>query len=184
VTDQTLPEVPKPASIQQLNLGYNVEQDRMLLRVGMSDDSELVLWLTYRIARQLWQLLNHDVHLPTATSIKAEALPSDALEQFNKEVQTAETLKKMDFATKYQARKEKRSEEALLVTGLKVSGDTIKHLELVCLQNVAVNISLGTELVLGLCQMLQVAVKQAGWDLGAALAIMPVAKMEETKVVH
>lgn len=184
MTDQTLPETPKQASIQQLNLGYNIDQDRMLLRVGMSDDSELVLWLTYRIARQLWQLLNQDVHLPTATSIKAEAIPGDAVEQFNKEVQTAEALKKMDFATKYQARKEKRSEEVLLAIGLKVSGDAVKHLEVICLQNVTVNVSLGKELVLGLCQMLQVAVKQAGWDLGAALVVMPAPKTDEIKVVH
>jgi hypothetical protein len=32
--------------------------------------------------------------------------------------------------------------------------------------------------------MLQVAAKQAGWDLGATLAIMPVPKIEETKVLH
>jgi hypothetical protein len=185
VTDQTLPEAPKPqASIQQLNLGYNLEQDRMLLRVGMSDDSELVLWLTYRITRQLWQLLNEDACIPTATSINSEAMPADAVEQFNKEAEAAEALKKMDFSTQYQPRKEKRNEEVLLVTALKMTGDHIKHLEVICLKNVTVNVSLGKELILGTCQMLQVAAKQAGWDLGATLAIMPVPKIEETKVLH
>lgn len=185
MTDQPLPEAPKPhASIQQLNLSYNIEQDRMLLRVGMNDDSELVLWLTYRIARQLWQLLNHDAHLPTATSIRPEVTPSQAVEQFNKELQSAETLKKMDFATQYQPRKEKRSEEFLLATGLKISGNKVKNLQVICLNNLTVSMSLGPELVLGLCQMLQAAVKQSGWDLGVAAVTMPIPKIDETKVVH
>lgn len=185
MTDQTLPETPKPqASIQQLNLGYNIEQDRMLLRVGMSDDSEFVLWLTYRICRQLWQLLNQNVHLPTATSIKAEAMPSQAVEQFNKELQTAETLKKMDFATQYQPRKEKRTEEALLAIGLNISGEKIKNLQVICLNNLTVDMVLGPELLLGLCQMIQAAVKKSGWDLGEIVATMPAAKSDETKVLH
>jgi len=185
VTDQTLSDPPVPqASIQQLNLGYNIEQDRLLLRVGMSDDTELVLWLTYRIARQLWQMLNQDANVPTATSIKPESMPSDAVEQFNKEIQAAEALKKMDFSTQYQPRKEKRSQEALLVIDIKLSGDQVKQLLVVCLKNITVNISLGQELVLGTCQMLQAAARQAAWDLGAVTTAMPVPKTDETKVVH
>lgn len=185
MTDQTLPETPKSqATIQQLNLGYNIEQDRMLLRVGLSDDSELVLWLTYRICKQLWQLLNVDTHLPTATSIKPQALPGEAVEQFNKELKTAETLKKMDFATQYQPRKEKRSEEALLAIGLKISGGRVKNLQVICLNNLTVGMNLGPELVLGLCQMIQAGVKQSGWDLGAAPAALPVTELDEAKVVH
>lgn len=185
MTDQTLSDPPVPqASIQQLNLGYNIEQDRLLVRVGMSDDTELVLWLSYRIARQLWQMLNQDANVPTATSIKPESMPSDAVEQFNKEIQAAEALKKMDFATQYQPRKEKRSQQALLVIDIKLSGDQVKQLLVVCLKNITVNISLGQELVLGICQMLQAAARQATWDLCAVTTAMPVPKTDETKVVH
>ena len=41
------------AAIQQINLGYNTEQDRLLLRVGLADNSELLVWLTNRITKQL-----------------------------------------------------------------------------------------------------------------------------------
>lgn len=37
---------PVEAAIQQVNLGYNRDQDRLLLKVGLSDNSELVVWLT------------------------------------------------------------------------------------------------------------------------------------------
>ena len=111
MTDQTVSEVQKPeATIQQFNLGYNAQQDRLLLRVGLSDDTELVLWITYRIAKQMWQLLNSDTYLPTADSIQPDVLPADAVAQFKQEAQTTETLNKMDFATKYQPRKEMRND--------------------------------------------------------------------------
>jgi hypothetical protein len=34
--------------IQQINLSNLTEQDRMLFKVGLSDNNELLVWLTYR----------------------------------------------------------------------------------------------------------------------------------------
>ena len=193
MTDQTAPAAPKPeATIQQINISYNAEQDRLLLRVGLSDDTELLLWLTYRIARQLWQLLNGETHLPTADSIHADALPGKAVEQFKQEAQAAETLKKMDFATKYQPRKGVRNEGALLAIKLELSGDHIKHLDILCLEGVSVGVNLPLALVLAVCNLLQIAVTKAGWSLGAKTVLQPIINTDETfagiadknKVVH
>ena len=68
--------------ILQLNLSYIANQDRILLRVGLSDNSELVVWLSYRITRMIWQLLNSEAHLPSANSIQADTPPSQAVQQF------------------------------------------------------------------------------------------------------
>ena len=180
MTDQTVPEVQKPeVSIQQLNLGYNVQQDRLLLRVGLSDDIELVLWITNRIARQLWQLLNGETYLPTASSIQADALPADAMEQFKQEAQAVENLKKMDFATKYQPRKEMLNDGALLAIQLKLSGDHIKHLDVVCLEGVTVGLNLPQPLILALCNMLQLSVRESGWNIGAKLMPQPAINIDE-----
>ena len=65
--------------IQQLNLSYIADQDRLLLRVGLSDNSELTVWLTYRITRMIWQLLNVEAHLPSASSIQAGTPPQRQL---------------------------------------------------------------------------------------------------------
>ncbi len=183
MTDQTVaaPQTPE-VSIQQLNLGYNVQQDRLLLRVGLSDDSELLLWLTYRIARQLWQLLSGETHLPTADSIQADVPVANAVEQFKLEAQATEALKKMDFATKYQPRKEIRNDGALLAVDLKLSDGNIKHLDVVCLEGVTVGMNLPPPLVLALCNMLQLSVRESGWNIGAKVTPQPLMNAEEPSV--
>jgi hypothetical protein len=52
LTEEKKPAEKTPeAGIQQLNLSYDKVQDRLLFRVGMSDNTELALWLTYRFSR-------------------------------------------------------------------------------------------------------------------------------------
>ncbi len=165
---------PKPdAAIQQLNLGYNAEQDRLLLRVGLSDDSELLVWLTNRITKQLWQLLTGETHLPTATSIQAEIAPQQAVEQFKQEVQATEALEKMDFVTEYQPRKEVVNNGAMLAISLMLVtvGQKPPTLEIPCIEGITVRMNLTQELILAMCNMLQLSSKEAGWNIGAPLAL-------------
>ena len=186
MTEQATPTSKNnEATIQQLNIGYNAEQDRLLLRIGLSDDSELVVWLTYRVARQMWQLLNKQAHLPTATSIKPDVPLASAVEQFNKEVKSTETLKKMDFETQYQPRKQKVMNDTLLAVEIKFIGEQQKQLEILCQGGVSVKVNFGDQLILALCNMLQMAAKQASWDMGVAV-VMPAtsAAVTETKTLH
>lgn len=181
MTDQTVPEPQKPeVTIQQLNLGYNAQQDRLLLRVGLSDDTELVLWMTYRIARQMWQLLSGETYLPTADSIQADVPAANAVEQFKLEAQATEALKKMDFATKYQPRKEIRNDGALLAIDLKLSGGNIKHLDVMCLEGVTVGMNLPPALVLALCNMLQLSVRESGWNIGTKVMPQPTGNLDDS----
>lgn len=164
--------VNKPdAAIQQINLGYNLEQDRLLLRVGLSDNSELLVWLTNRITKQLWQLLTGETHLPTATSIQVETPPEKAVAQFKQEVQATETLEKMDFVTEYQPRKEVLNNGAMLAISLKLVsvGQRLPTLEIPCLEGITVRMNLTQELILALCNMLQLSSKEAGWDIGSPM---------------
>jgi hypothetical protein len=181
LNDQTLAAPQKPeVTIQQLNLGYNAQQDRLLLRVGLSDDTELVLWITYRIAKQLWQLLNGETNLPTADSIQPDASPVNAVAQFEQEAQAVENLKKMDFATKYQPRKEMLNDGALLATQLKLSGDNIKHLDVICLEGVTVGLNLPQPLILALCNMLQLSVRESGWNIGTKVMPQPIGNLDDS----
>jgi hypothetical protein len=170
LTEQAPAALDKPeAAIQQINLSYSAEQDRLLLRVGLADNSELLVWLTYRITKQLWQLLNGETHLPTATSIQAETPPQQAVEQFKQEMQVAETLQKMDFATEYQPRKAVVNDGAMLAINLVLISHEGKPptLEIPCLEGVTVRMNLTQELILALCNMLQLSSKEAVWDIGA-----------------
>jgi hypothetical protein len=158
------------AAIQQINLSYSVEQDRLLLRVGLADNSELLVWLTNRITRQLWQLLNGEANIPTATSIQLEASPEHAVEQFKQEIQVAETLQKMDFATEYQPRKEVVNDGAMLVTSVLLESFEGKPstLEMPCIEGMSVRMNLTRELILALSNMLQLSAKEAAWDIGVS----------------
>lgn len=178
------------AVIQQINLGYNAEQDRLLFRVGLSDNTELLVWLTSRITQMLWSLLTGEAHLPTATSIQAETPPEQAVEQFKQEMQAADALQKMDFKTEYQPRPEVRNDGAMLaINALLIRVDNKPlSLELPCLEGISVRMNLNPELTLALCNMLQLATKEAGWAIGTAMAApvqTPIAvQLDDKKVLH
>ena len=171
MTAQAPPATNKPeAAIQQINLGYNTEQDRLLLRVGLADNSELLVWLTNRITKQLWQLLNGESNLPTATSIQADTPPEKAVAQFKQEIQTSAALQQMDFETEYQPRKEVVNNGAMLAISLVLVAyqEKIPTLEIPCLEGVTVRMNLTQELILALCNMLQLSTKEAGWNISAS----------------
>ena len=180
------------AAIQQINLGYNVQQDRLLLKVGLADNSELLVWLTYRITKQLWQMLNGETHLPTATSIKIETPPQQAVALFKQELQVAETMRKMDFATAYQPRTDIVNDSTMLAIAVLIIHHENKpsSLEMPCLEGINVRMNLTQELILALCNMLQLSAKEAEWDLGAALLtnerLLPTAELsaEAKKILH
>lgn len=178
------------AAIQQINLGYNAEQDRLLFRVGLSDNTELLVWLTSRITQLLWSLLTGEVHLPTADSIQAEMPLQKAVEQFKQEMLAADALQKMDFKTEYQPRSEVRNDGAMLALNALLIHVENKQpsLELPCLEGVTVRINLNPDLTLAMCNMLQIATKEAGWVINASISAplqSPMAiQMDEKKVLH
>lgn len=185
IIDQT-----KEAAIQQVNLGYNAEQDRLLFKIGLSDDTELLVWLTNRIAIMIWQLLNNETSLPSATSIDSNAAPQQAVAQFKQELQSAQTLEKLDFKTEYQPRQTMRNDGVLLATNaITVATENKKiTLEMPCLEGVTVRINLNQELILAICNMLQLACKEAGWQLSIGLKSpnkTPIVVINnESKVLH
>jgi hypothetical protein len=182
-------EIKMPESvIQQINLSYNTEQDRLLLRVGLADDTELLVWLTYRITKALRQLLNGETHMPTATSIQIQTPPQQAVAKFKQEAETVETLQKMDFVTAYQPRKEVVQNAAMLATSVMLVEVTDKPpvLEMPCVEGVNVRINLTPELILALTNMLQLSSKEAAWDIGAhvktdmQITVLPDAAVKNT----
>jgi hypothetical protein len=190
MTEKSALEAKPEAAIQQINLGYNAEQDRLLLRVGLADNSELLVWLTYRITKQLWLLLNGETNLPTATSIQIEMPPEKAVAQFKQEMQAVETLQKMDFATEYQPRKEVVNDGAMLAISLVLTSYQEKPptLEIPCLEGIVVRMNLTQELILALCNMLQLSSKEAAWDIGSPVKTQLSAPVqvdaEVKKVLH
>lgn len=155
--------------IQQLNLSYSPEQDRLLFRVGLHDNSELQVWLTFRVTRQIWQLLSGRTAFPTANSIQQDAAPQQALEQFQQEAEAVEALQKMDFSSAYQPREKVQNDGPMLAVkaSLNDANPVAPVLILSFIEGIAVNMNLNKEMVLAICNMLQMAAKDAGWSIGA-----------------
>lgn len=157
-------------AIQQLNLGYHQVQDRLLFRVGLSDDTELALWLTHRMARLMWQLLNNEAHLPQPQQAEATASPEAAVLAFKQEAQAVETLQALDFETAYTPRQEVMQQGPSLVTELTLikPEHASALLEMHCEDGLNVALNLNQDSVLAICNMLQLTTKDAAWDIGAS----------------
>ena len=191
MTNQITASPASEAAIQQINLSYDVAQDRLLLRVGLNDNSELLVWLTQRMSNTLWQLLNTETALPTATSIARNASPQTAVAQFEQEAKVSESLEKMDFSSEYQPRKTVRNDQIMLATSVMMMtySNKLPSLELPCLEGVTIRMNLTSELILALCSMLQRTTRESGWQFSTALPNVGAVNVqveitEDKKVLH
>ncbi len=158
-------------AVQQLNLSYSPEQDRLLLKVGLSDETEILLWLTQRIARMIWQLLSTESHLPYVEAnqtAKSNLPPTQAVQQFEQEIQAVKTLQKLDFSTAYQPRKEALHPGGMLIKEVhlvKVHATGQQAMEMQSVDGFNMRLNLTQETILAICNMLQLSVKEASWQL-------------------
>lgn len=183
-------------AVQQLNLSYSQEQDRLLLKVGLSDQTEILLWLTQRVARIIWQLLSAESHLPAAVVSQASSAniaPQQAVQQFKQEVKAVETLQKLDFETAYQPRKEALQAGGTLIKEVQLlQADVSTHLntqalEMQSVDGVNLRLNLTSETVVAICNMLQLSTKEAGWTLSAsasATASIAITSTDQKQVLH
>jgi len=183
-------------AVQQLNLSYSQEQDRLLLKVGLSDQTEILLWLTQRIARMIWQLLSAESHLPAAVINQAEQpnlAPQRVVQQFKQEVKAVETLQKLDFETAYQPRKEALHPGGMLLKEVQLhkqetTGQAVTQaLEMQSVDGFHVRLNLTGETIVAICNMLQLSAKEASWTLSPAAnapASIAMTSNDKKQVLH
>lgn len=155
-------------AIQQLHLSYSGHQDRMLLKVSLADEGELNAWLTRRIVKTLWSLLQENELSPTHESM---SMPVDEFfEQFNHEA--GPLLEGIDFSGQENMMppmlEAEEHEPPVLITACKlVQVDHLESmLELYSQAGEAYSIALTAEINHALSSMLQLATQEAAWDLG------------------
>ncbi|MFD0913370.1 hypothetical protein [Methylophilus luteus] len=164
-------------SIQQINLAYDSHQDRLLMKASLSSGQEIRVWITYRIARQIFTVLNREAHLPvTAAGLGSAAFldntqsPTEATRQFEQEAEAVEDLQALDFETAYQQPASSISDQELLAVEARFVSinEQLNNMQLACAGGMNVNMGLNKELVLAISRMLMIASKDAGWVLAAA----------------
>lgn len=164
----------KQAAIEQINLGFNEQQDRLLLKLGLADKTEISVWITRRICRAIWALLHGTNTVLTPNLAVGGDVPNtlagskdQAIQSFEREVAEQKVMENMDFKSEYIADRQMRTEEPLLAiqcVTITIEGHA-PHLELQCLGGQGVKIALNKELVHAITSMMQLATREAGWDL-------------------
>ena len=92
------------SAIQQINLGYHDKEDRLLLRLGLADQTEVVVWLTRRVCHALWSLLEQMKSPPVDMTPAVPATDkSQALASFTREIAEQQAISNMNFQSEYES---------------------------------------------------------------------------------
>jgi hypothetical protein len=172
----------KNAVIQQLNIGYNAPEDRLLLKIGMSDDAELSVWLTRRLVKTLWQLLQ-DTNVVAAVAPDVDSPQAQELMQsFTKE----SAAQQLDFSEEYKKRSPVNDDELFLAQDcvLVKTGNGAPALELVCTNGQTLKVVLNQDLSLALINMLQMVTKEAAWDFAFSGQLSLLSPVTANTVLH
>lgn len=161
------------SGIEQINLGFNDQEDRLLLKLGLIDKTEIAVWITRRICKTMWALLQgaQVTLLPSVTMASPPAITPDSktevMESFAREVAEQKAIEHMDFKSEYVTNRQNLTDEPMLAIQCTVisAEEQLPHLELQCKNGQAVKIALSNELVHAMTNMMQLATREAGWDL-------------------
>ena len=163
------------SAIEQINLGFNDQEDRLLLKLGLVDKTEVTVWITRRICKAMWSLLqgvNGNLSSVTTTQSPTPAIATpgnknQAIENFALEVAEQKKLDNMDFQSEYIAGRDTLTEVPMLAVQCVIvtNENTPPHLEFQCTNGQAVKIVLNNELIYAVTNMMLLATREAGWDL-------------------
>lgn len=172
----------KNASIQQINIAYNAVEDRLLLKIGFSDDAEIAVWLTRRLVKGLWQLLQDD-ELVSPVSITVE--PSLVAPTMTKTDKT-NVPQKLDFTSEYKQRQTVNMGDVLLAKDCHILKSTNQKstLELLCANGQAIKLALTQDLTIALTNMLQLVSKETAWELPLSVHTPVMSSIQTSSALH
>lgn len=159
------------AQIQQIQLRFNAEEDRLLLRLGTDDNCEYRFWLTRRYVRLLWPVLRQLLgSAAAAASAAADEAATQAVVSFRHE----QAVQEADFATPFQESGHHLpiGEAPMLLCHLQLKSGTdgAAILALYPQQGQGVEIAMSEPLLHGFCRLLADAVATADWDIDCSIA--------------
>ena len=167
-----------PAVIEQLILAFDAEQDRLLFKVGLSDNTELAIWITRRIAKSISAWLQgsqeevgssmHAVVMNAQGGLDAVSGKLMSASSITSEALMKTSTQNLDFSTQYQSNRSARLVAPMLAIACKVLTDNVKQfvLEFSAKDGINAQIAFNAELKTAFGNMLQLASKEAAWDIG------------------
>ena len=186
-----------PAIIEQLNLAFDIEQDRLLFKVGLSDNTELAIWITRRIAKSIYTWLQGsqaevDASLQVVVMNAQGGLdPVAGAKLMPASTITPEALMKtstpnLDFSTQYQANRRSRLAAPMLAIACHVLADNETQfvLEFSAKDGTNAQVSFNADLKIAFGNMLQLASKEAVWDVGVQSSHFVSPPVSSSQVLH
>ena len=168
--------------IRQLSIRYNVDHDRILVRINTSAGDEVQMWLTRRLVLGLWPLLNRVVidHMAIPADAKTDgfvdlAAMEPGTRKMLADMRQQEAVQSSDFVTPYRndATNRPLGDSPLLVTEVNLtpqgSGLMLMNFKEVLTEPASTRgfqLDLPAELVFAIMQLLSQALQQAQWQTG------------------
>jgi hypothetical protein len=186
----------QPAVIEQLNLSFDTEQDRLLFKVGLSDNSELAIWITRRIAKSI-SVWMQDSQVPADPSMQVLVMNAQGgLDAVGTKLISASTIspealiktstQNLDFSSQYQSNRTSRLAIPMLAIACKVLTDNETQfvLEFSAKDGINAQIAFNVELKIAFGNMLQLASKEAAWDIGVQSSHLVSPSVTSSQVIH
>ena len=186
----------QPAVIEQLNLAFDLEQDRMLLKVGLSDNTELAIWITRRIAKSISAWLQGSQAAVDASMQVLVMNAQGGLDEVGAKIMSASAItpealiktstQNLDFSAQYQPNRKSRLAEPMLAIACKVLTDNATQfvVEFSAKDGINAQIAFNAELKIAFGNMLQLASKEAVWDIGVQASHFIPPAVTSSQVLH
>jgi len=168
------------SALNQITASYSVEEDRIMLRISTSDQTEFRLWLTRRFIHVLWQALLTIVS--NDDSINSDLTPKikDAVVAMSHQ----EAVDDTDFSRNHAENNVDRTSNTgpLLVTGgtLTPASKEITALSLKTKNGETISFDLNHKLLHALCHLLIETTNNADWKLDLTVGDPMVIKADKT----
>ena len=186
----------QPAVIEQLNLAFDLEQDRMLFKVGLSDNTELAIWITRRIAKSISAWLQGSQAAVDASMQVLVMNAQGGLDEVGAKIMSASAItpealiktstQNLDFSAQYQPNRKSRLAEPMLAIACKVLTDNATQfvVEFSAKDGINAQIAFNAELKIAFGNMLQLASKEAVWDIGVQASHFVPPAVTSSQVLH
>lgn len=151
--------------LRQINIEYNAEQDRLLMRIASGENQEVLLWLTRRCVKLLWQVLLQMARSAPDIATQSHPEAKTALMGMRHE----DAMAKTDFSKPYEASAKEHplGSEPILVAKMQTKRNDNGSFVLTLLpsKGQGINLSLNEELLHSLCGLLRKIASGTDWGL-------------------
>jgi hypothetical protein len=173
IKEHAMDQEIRNATIQQINIAFHPVEDRLLLKISVDGDAELAVWLTRRLVKGLWQLLQSDDLALQASLASQTGLASGI-------------TRKLDFDADTNPSTQIKDEAILLAKDchmIKTANQQVS-LELLCSNGQSIRLMLTPDLVRAFIGMLQLVNKETAWELPQTMHAPLMTAIQTSTVLH